>query len=58
MKRQQIRNEIIQVMAETVFGSTERNDDLARARAKYHITAERLRVICLGGGGKTNYWVH
>ena len=56
MKRQKIRLDIIQLMAESNFGSTERNDELSRIRAKHHITAERLRVIALGGGGRCDYW--
>ncbi len=55
MKRQKILVDVRQAMAETAFGSTERDDALARLRRKHLLSTEALRRACLFTPG-VNYW--
>ena len=58
MKRTKIRLDVEEAMRQTNFGTPERTAAISRLMSKWHITSERLRVICLAGGGRSNYWVH
>ena len=56
MKKQKILIDVRQSMAESTFGSTERSDEIDRIQAKYCLSSEALRKVCLGAP-RADYWV-
>ncbi len=56
MKRQKILVGVRQAMAETAFGSTERNDAITRLMHQYLLSSEALRQLCLFTPD-ANYWL-
>ena len=55
MKRQKIFIAVRQAMAESTYGSTERDDEIDYIQTQFGLSSNQLRAVCIGGP-KTDYW--